>query len=174
MEEKRKGVSAVTENLILIMVVVAILLVTAVCMSISITKAENELKTLNTSIEEMKDGEEADNVRGYGIAILLVNAAVIVVKVIFVWLPIFQAFYFSVLAGIARYIYKPTNGRQLAYRILMGFVYGGIVLLGVEIGFLISIVPFFTKQLMLIGLEFLLLFILVWNVRNTYTKRIVQ
>lgn len=174
----KKKWKSVNVNFLLILMVIILIFVFAFIVSYELSGAEAELSGVKTSINEIRGQDEIDDVEGYGLiaygaAYAIGGFALVLAKIIFVWLPVLYAFYLLFSSGVARIIFAPSKGRLLAYRILMGFAYEGLIFIGIIMISLCCAFDNVAGWVLRILLAAIFLAILIINIFNTYTKRIL-
>ena len=100
------------------------------------------------------------------------NVGLDVLRILFVWIPLFHVFFLFLFSGTAWTIFRPTDEKVLAYRILMTFAYLNIfvILFVLFVGILVHYST--SKKIEMLIFAIQCICILIFNFRNTYSKRI--
>lgn len=162
-------------NMVSVLMVVMLLMLMAAFTEHELGTAESRLNQLGMDISDMSGAEEIDDVAGYGIILGGIGYGagwfgIFVVRLIFVYVPVFFAAYLLFFAVMARLLYRVRKAGILLYRLSMGAVYLGILVLLV-----ITIAAFFAVSMpgkvFVLAFAAGLLFVFCRGICNTYGRQ---
>lgn len=128
----RKRIHAAHTNIILILIIIFFMIIFVISNYNEYNKSETVLNQLGNytlfSDEQIADGSWQDIVEDlYNIGIDIGYFGLDVLRVLFVWIPLVHAVFLLLFSGISWMIFKPTDNRIIAYRVLMTFAYLNII-----------------------------------------------
>lgn len=167
----------VNKNLIWTITLVGMLLLLIIFGIIVLCVSSSGMNALGNSIEQARSAGEIEDVEGYGILLNSIGYGLgafgrFIIAIVCIVLPGILGVFILLFALIARFVFAPSDGRILAYRILMGFSFAG------QIGmfFVCASTIFNNKQFSILSL-FLsgyIFFAIFKGMQGTYTKRLVD
>ncbi len=164
-------------NFTTVAILAGVLLLVAAVFWFNLAEVTTGVNEAGREVAGYVDGDEVDDVEGWGF--IFGGAAVGFAGVFlgFVWIvavlvPAALAVFMIIPAIIARLIYQNSDGRILAYRILMFFAYAWMGVLAYLLGGIVITGELTTTTIVFLVPLIYTVVMLILGIRNTYTGRI--
>lgn len=174
----KKRTNVVNVNFILILSIILVVVTFVLSNYFKFDKGEALLNELdNTVTSSSMEDDESGTFEEWGVILseFGLDAGIFglnVLRVLFVWIPLFHVAFLLLFAGISWTLFRPTPQRVIAYRVLMTFAYLNIILMIIVLVIGIIIHPSTIKKIKMSVFLVQCLSILIWNFSMTYSCKI--